>query len=260
MLRKLVRRLGIAKTSALVTIVAVLFSVGMSVGIEFIIHGGVSAQVIVFAIAMPVLIAPIFNYVFLRLVFQLEDLQAQLHRMTITDELTGAFNRRHWIELAELELARAKRYAGVFSILSFDVDNFKRINDTFGHAAGDLVLRQLSHICMSNSREVDVFARYGGEEFVFLLPEMDKEQAWLFAERIRTTIAQTRFAFSQVEIGITLSIGVTTFHSTISDLNCLLMQVDQALYVAKNAGKDRTIVAQGLDDLANSIQASLSAH
>ncbi|CAG0946164.1 putative diguanylate cyclase DgcC [Anaerolineae bacterium] len=246
MLRKLVKQLGIVKTSVLVTIVAVLFSIGLSVTIEFLLHGEVSSQVIVFAITMPILIAPIFNFLFLRMVFQLEDLQAKFRAVSITDELTQAFNRRHWIELAELELARAKRYGQVFSVIIFDLDDFKRVNDTHGHLAGDLVLRQVSRICLSASRKMDAFARYGGEEFIFLLPQSDKPHARLVAERIRQELAQARFSFNQTEIRITVSVGVVTFDQVTSDLEGLLMRVDKALYAAKKAGKNRSIVAEEL--------------
>ncbi|MBI5300859.1 MAG: diguanylate cyclase [Chloroflexi bacterium] len=257
MLRRLILRLGIIKASVVTTIVAVLCSVVISIGINHLWYGENSNQVIFFAIAAPVIIAPIFNYLFLRMVFQLEYLQAQLREIAIRDGLTGAFNRRHWIELAECELARARRYAGVFSVIMFDVDNFKHINDTYGHVAGDLVLCQLSSICMSQSRRIDAFARYGGEEFVFLLPQSDKAQAWLFAERIRTSLAQARFDFNQIEFGVTVSVGVITFCSCISNLDDLLIRVDKALYVAKKAGKDRTIVAQGFCDSTNSINAKV---
>lgn len=246
MLRQFVRRLGIVKTSVVVTVIAVLFSVGISAGVEFITRGAVSIQVIIFAVTMPVFIAPIFNYFFLRLVFQLEDLQAQLRELAIRDGLTGAFNRRHWMEQAETELARAKRYPQTFSILLFDLDNFKRINDTHGHLAGDLVLREVSRVCMSHSRKVDVFARYGGEEFVFLLPQADPAHAWSFAERIRATVAATPVAFDHRAIPITMSIGVVTFVQGAGTLDDLLMRADRALYFAKNAGKNRSVAAETL--------------
>jgi diguanylate cyclase (GGDEF)-like protein len=245
-LRKLVKRLGIIKTSVLVTLTAVLFSVCTSIGLAYVLYGALIPQIIVFAIAMPCIIAPVFNFFFLRLVFQLEDLQAKLREIAIRDGLTQAFNRRHWIELAETELARAKRYGPVFSILILDIDNFKRINDTQGHLAGDLVLRQVSAICMAHSRTSDAFARYGGEEFIFLLPHSDKTHAWSFAERIRQTLAQARFSFNQAEISITVSIGVITFDQVTADLDNLLIRVDKALYAAKKAGKNQTIVAEAL--------------
>jgi len=244
MLRKLVRQLGVVKTSVVVTILAIFFSVGISAGIEFILRGTISTQVLVFAVAMPVVIAPVFNYFFLRLVFQLEDLQAQLRELAIRDGLTGAFNRRHWMEQAELELARAKRYPHVFSILLFDLDNFKRINDTHGHLAGDLVLREVSRVCMSHSRKVDVFARYGGEEFIFLLPQSDQAHAWAFAERMRQTLAETPFTFDQTQIRVTVSIGMVTFEQGAGALDGLLMRADKALYTAKNTGKNRSVAAE----------------
>jgi diguanylate cyclase (GGDEF)-like protein len=261
MLRKLFRRLGIPKTSALVTIIAVLFSTTISSLIEFIGRGFVSRENLLFAIAMPVVIAPIFNFLFLRLVFQLEDLQAQLREIAIKDELTQAYNRRHWLELAELELARAKRYGGIFSIIIFDIDNFKRINDTHGHLAGDSVLRQLSSICLAQLRKIDTFARYGGEEFIFLLPQADGSQTRIMAERIRQALSTTRFSCNQTEICITVSAGMTTSDPSISDLDSLLSRADRALYAAKRAEKNRAFAAEEpTTDLSTHVSCNASQH
>jgi diguanylate cyclase (GGDEF)-like protein len=245
-LRKIVRRLGMLKTTVLTTIAVVFLSISLSVGIVFLLHGTLTPIEIVFAIVIPCIIAPIVNYVFLHLVFQLEDLQAKLRELAIRDELTQAFNRRHWIELAETELARAKRYGQSFSVILLDIDHFKGVNDTHGHLAGDSVLRELSSACIRQSRQVDAFARYGGEEFIFLLPQSDKTHARLFAERIRKTLAETHFCYNQIEIRITVSLGVITFDPSTTALDSLLMRVDQALYAAKKAGRNRAIVADEL--------------
>lgn len=244
MLQRFFLRLGVVKASVLTTVAAILFSVVITIAINLFWLGTLSTQVIAFAIVAPLIIAPVFNVLILRLLFQLQDLQAQLRELAIRDGLTGAFNRRHWMEQAELELARAKRYPHVFSILLFDLDNFKRINDTHGHLAGDLVLREVSRVCMSHSRKVDVFARYGGEEFIFLLPQSDQAHAWAFAERMRQTLAETPFTFDQTQIRVTVSIGMVTFEQGAGALDGLLMRADKALYAAKNTGKNRSVAAE----------------
>jgi diguanylate cyclase (GGDEF)-like protein len=231
-LRKLVRHLGIPTTAVLVTVAAVIFSVCLSATIDWLLHGDISSQAVVFAIAVPLMISPVFSIVFLRLVFQLEDLQAQLRETMQRDELTRAFNRRHWIEAAEMEIARAKRHRDVFSIVLLDIDDFKRVNDTYGHQAGDTVLREVSRICVSQSRSIDTFARYGGEEFIFLLPHSDRTAAWACSQRVRKTLEEATFSFGQIPIRITVSIGVITFDPAGPGLEDMFKQVDEALYAA----------------------------
>jgi diguanylate cyclase (GGDEF)-like protein len=235
------------RTAALVTLVAWVLSVGISAAIDYVLHGDVALQVLFFAMVVPLLISPVLTAAFLRLVLQLETLQARLNQISITDELTRAFNRRHWMELAEIELTRTIRHGRVFSILLIDIDDFKRINDTQGHLAGDHVLRGLSRVCLSHSRTTDAFGRYGGEEFVFLLPEADVPAARRFAERIRATIESARFPYLDSEIQITVSIGAATLDATMTTLDELFARVDRALYAAKRSGKNRVIAAEELE-------------
>jgi diguanylate cyclase (GGDEF)-like protein len=175
--------------------------------------------------------------------------RARLLRSGFTDVLTGWNNRRYLsVRLVE-ELARARRDRSGLVCLMLDVDHFKSVNDTWGHAAGDTVLRELAQRIESQVRASDVAARYGGEEFVVLLPDTEVASARLLAERIRKAISATPFDLPSGEtVTVTASIGISEVHpdhgeadlKTVGD--SLVARADVALYAAKSAGRDRVIV------------------
>ncbi len=166
-------------------------------------------------------------------------LQEQLHTFATTDELTALINRRHFFEIAKKELARAVRYNKPTSILMIDIDYFKHVNDTLGHAAGDLLLQKFAQHCLSLIRSQDCLSRLGGEEFALLLPETTLEQAWMLGERIRKSLAHAQFAVSSnATTTITCSIGAAQKLDTDDTFEALLSRADAALYVAKNNGRN----------------------
>lgn len=175
--------------------------------------------------------------------------RARLLRSGFTDVLTGWNNRRYLsIRLVE-ELARARRDQVGIVCLMLDIDHFKRVNDTWGHAAGDAVLRELALRIESQVRASDVAARFGGEEFVVLLPNTEAASATLLAERIRTAISKTPFDLpGGVAATVTVSIGISEAHPVPDDRDLktlgdsLIARADVALYAAKSAGRDRVIV------------------
>jgi len=160
-----------------------------------------------------------------------------------TDDLTAAFNRRHFFDLARQELAVARRYHQALALILFDLDHFKRINDTAGHDAGDEVLRGVARIVRAHLREADVFARYGGEEFIILLPRTTMSEALVVAERIRNAIADNATVTSQGVRVVTISSGVAELLSGEDSLELLIQRADRALYLAKQQGRNRTILA-----------------
>ncbi|HEU5088886.1 MAG TPA: sensor domain-containing diguanylate cyclase, partial [Roseiflexaceae bacterium] len=164
----------------------------------------------------------------------------EVQRLAITDALTGVYNRRHFLDLAHTELARANRSPAPLAMLMLDIDQFKRINDTYGHAVGDRALQSMVHCCRATLRTIDVLGRYGGEEFAVLLSGADEQQALMVAERLRQQIAEVPIPLGDREISITVSIGVAVRaeHSTLS-LQTLLDYADKALYQAKSAGRNR---------------------
>jgi len=166
-------------------------------------------------------------------------LHAEVQKIAITDALTGLYNRRGLEELGRHEVERFQRFGNPLSLTMFDIDFFKKVNDTYGHGIGDQILRGLADRCRGMIRQVDIFARYGGEEFVILLPETDLFQAVNMAERLRQATAETPFMTDQGPIPITISLGVTRASKNRSDLAALLEQADMALYDAKQKGRNR---------------------
>jgi diguanylate cyclase (GGDEF)-like protein/PAS domain S-box-containing protein len=168
-------------------------------------------------------------------------LEMELERQAHMDYLTGVNNRRYFVKLAEQELHRAHRYGGNLAFIMLDIDNFKAINDTHGHRAGDLVLRKMADVCASTLREVDVIGRMGGEEFAILLPETGLDEAFEVAERIRHTLASTAVELDQggCVLAFTVSFGITALASAEDNIDTLLNAADGAMYLAKQGGKNR---------------------
>jgi two-component system cell cycle response regulator len=168
----------------------------------------------------------------------------QLEKLAITDGLTGAYNHRHFRTRLDEEFARAGRYGIPLSCIMMDVDHFKNINDSFGHAQGDRILREISDLLKNNVRKIDIVARYGGEEFVVLLPNTNKEGAFIEAERLREAVEAYRYSARDRFMEITISLGVSTFPSLeIVSADDLLGKSDDALYEAKRSGRNKTVEA-----------------
>lgn len=169
---------------------------------------------------------------------------ADLERLATTDPLTGAFNRRYWLKRAEIEIASARRQQTSLSMVMLDIDNFKQINDRYGHLTGDAVLVRLCETVQKELRLGDTFARIGGEEFVLLLPQADEVFAMQVAERIRVLIASLEISTAdQIRFTFTASFGVTTLSNTVSDVEALLSTCDAALYRAKDKGRNCVMAA-----------------
>lgn len=169
------------------------------------------------------------------------DLEAELRRLGETDELTGALNRRKLIEALDARFAEFRRYGLQTALLILDVDHFKRINDRFGHIAGDQVLRATAQNCMAQLRSVDLFYRFGGEEFVVLLPNTDARQAHATAERLRQSVENNRTLLGSRETGVTISIGISNFAAHDTGAEGVIRRADDALYKAKREGRNRVV-------------------
>ena len=170
-------------------------------------------------------------------------LHEETKQFAFTDELTGLYNRRHFIQLAEKEVDRALRYRHPQALIMFDLDHFKQVNDTYGHPAGDQVLKTVASLARQELRDIDLLGRYGGEEFVILLPETGRKGARAIAERLRKRIAQTQINIAQEKISITISLGVSILSPDCNNLTKLIETSDKALYAAKAAGRNQTICA-----------------
>jgi len=164
--------------------------------------------------------------------------EMELRDISIKDELTGLYNRRYFNQILPREIERAKRYDSPLSFIMYDIDYFKKVNDTFGHQTGDMVLQTISDIVLKNIRNVDFVFRVGGEEFVILLIESDEKNAYQVAEKIRKIIERYNFG----DVGnITISLGVTGLKKS-DTLSRIIKRIDEALYQSKNRGRNRTTV------------------
>jgi diguanylate cyclase (GGDEF)-like protein len=169
-----------------------------------------------------------------------DTLLREKERLAATDALTGVMNRRSFVKYANREISRARRHGNALSLIFFDIDHFKRVNDTFGHAAGDEVLQCFVGVLQNRARDSDLTARWGGEEFVMLAPETTVESALRFAELLRQSIEAAKFP---VVGQVTCSLGVAAWQPG-EDLDAFCARADQALYRAKKEGRNRVCLAE----------------
>jgi diguanylate cyclase (GGDEF)-like protein len=165
-----------------------------------------------------------------------------IHNMAIQDGMTGIHNKRFFMEFMEREIAVASRHGHPLTLVMFDVDHFKKVNDSHGHLAGDAVLKDLAARIKPRIRREDLFARYGGEEFVCVLPSTALAGGIVFAEHLRTIIAERPCAFENLQLAFTISLGVTTLHrETGVDPAALIKRADENLYAAKRGGRNKVV-------------------
>ena len=165
----------------------------------------------------------------------------EIYKMTIVDALTGAHNKRYFLEVLEREIARCARYRRPLSLLMFDIDHFKLINDKHGHLTGDYVLREMAKRLLGRVRREELLARYGGEEFAAVLPETDIAGARTFAEQIRRIVADQPFEYEGDTLHVTISIGVACVEGEDVDVSSFIKIADDNLYKAKREGRNRVI-------------------
>jgi diguanylate cyclase (GGDEF)-like protein len=182
----------------------------------------------------------------------LAQLTSRLQALSTTDPLTNIPNRRALDEQLENEFERSKRYGASLAVVMIDLDRFKRLNDRHGHPAGDAMLREVARLLDAEKRRGDTIARYGGEEFVALLPHADAAAAQAWAERARTRLATTAIQMGSTLLRTTASFGVAASdrHGRAKAASALLEAADQALYQAKERGRNRVVVASPLSDAA----------
>ena len=176
------------------------------------------------------------------------ELRETLRQQAIRDPLTGLFNRRYMEETLERELRRAERRKVSLGVVMFDLDHFKKFNDTFGHPAGDVVLREIGAFLQTRVRVEDIACRYGGEEFLVILPEASLDDTRKRAEQLRKGIKQLHVRYHDQALGaVTVSLGVAVFPDHASTTEAIVRGADAALYRAKGEGRDRVVVAPGMN-------------
>ncbi len=174
----------------------------------------------------------------------------RLQELTVIDDHTGLYNSRHLHRQMEVELVRARRFAHPVALIFFDLDHFKAVNDTYGHQRGSALLREVGQVLTATLRTVDVPVRYGGDEFVVLLPETDRAQATLCAERLRKAISERYFLQPEgLSVRLTASFGVAAFPEDAAGEEDLMRKADFAMYKAKEAGRDQVRTANEIREL-----------
>ena len=184
------------------------------------------------AFIAPIIAGLLFGYLLARIKL----LHEQMSLMAYTDPLTNIYNRLHFGNFLDAEIDRVKRYGGTFSIIFFDLDRFKEINDEYGHLVGDEALKQVAEVVQRANRNADIFARYGGEEFIILAPSTDIAGARIHAERLRKDIENHQFSDINK---LTCSFGIAEYKADADDVMSLFKRADTALYNAKNLGRNR---------------------
>ena len=174
-----------------------------------------------------------------------EIFQKQMYESALRDGLTKAFNKKYFTDRLESELTFALRHESPLVLVMFDIDHFKKVNDTHGHQAGDLVLSELSTLLTSALRAEDVFARYGGEEFAVICRGTDLSQAQVVGERMRKAVEKHRFTFEGTHIPVTISVGIAGLPDpAVKDATDLVSRADKALYQSKHGGRNRVTIHQ----------------
>jgi len=171
------------------------------------------------------------------------DLHETVRLQAVTDELTGLYNRNHFQDTLDSEIERSRRFGTDVGLVMLDIDDFKQVNDTFGHPQGDVVLVEVGRVLRELSRDIDEPARYGGEELAVILPQTDLNGAELLAERMRTAIEGLRIKRTDGDgaLRVTASFGVASLPMCARDRETLIAEADAALYRAKRAGKNRVV-------------------
>jgi diguanylate cyclase (GGDEF)-like protein len=173
---------------------------------------------------------------------ELNETQKHLQALSRLDELTGISSRKHVLDSLKTEVYRSRRFSHPLAVLLFDVDHFKRINDTYGHVYGDYTLRRLVNVVREVIRPVDLFGRYGGEEFILGLVECELEPAELSAERLRSAVEQARFDHDGHRTNVTVSVGIAMLQAEDASLTDVIKRADKALYRAKASGRNQVAV------------------
>ena len=241
-LTRIVLRLGLTRSLLALTGIVTVLAVAISQAVISVVGHGDRVIATASATLCSLLLTPLVGSFVLRLVFELDRARQQLMVLATQDDLTGVHNRRHFMAVVQREWDRARRYSTQAAMLLIDADHFKRVNDTFGHTAGDTALRALAGHLKNSVRAEDMIARFGGEEFAVLAREISPEGALVVAERIRRSVELTPVTLGDGRsVPLTVSIGVVTMGTkrSFANADALLEAADEALYRAKEAGRNR---------------------
>lgn len=239
MLRNIIERLGQIKSVLLIVISSIVISMMVYLLIIYFLSFELTSYGIVTSLLTPLIVTPIITWPIIKFLFQMMALETKMRALATKDSLTKLPTRQSFLNSIQPMYELSKRNLSNFTIVYMDVDNFKSINDTYGHAIGDKVLKSLGKILQSNKRESDLVGRLGGEEFAYALPDIDIEGAIFFAEKIKTIIEKDMFNHDGIYINYTMSFGISVYNQKNNVLlDKLISQADRALYEAKASGKN----------------------
>ena len=241
MFRSIVRHHGIASIASGITLIAIVLALGITWGGHKLLKGQVLREDLVIAVITPLVIVPILSVPILQFLRQLDENEKQLQVLSFTDDLTNIYNRRYFMQYLDQEFKRAQRTGEVFSIAILDLDNFKQINDQWGHLVGDQVLHAMTRKFEGTMRQADICARYGGDEFIFLFPHTNRLQVQIWAERMYEIFAETPVRLDGIEISPSFSVGVAIFEPGVATLDDLFKRADDSLYQAKHKGGNQYV-------------------
>jgi diguanylate cyclase (GGDEF)-like protein len=237
-LSDLVLRQGLLTATLLLTVFVTVAAVLLAQAVISIAGHGDRVIAAISATLCSVVLTPPLGAFMLRLVFELERARQRLTVLATHDDLTGIYNRRHFMALVQREWDRARRYNTAAAMLLIDADRFKAINDTHGHLCGDELLRQIAKAAAGSLRQADVLARFGGEELIVFLPHTDALGALDVAERIREQVQALVINWHGSAVHTTVSVGVAPLRGELPTLDWMIHEADTALYAAKADGRN----------------------
>lgn len=238
-MNNIVIEMGRYKVVVLITLASIIISVLLTSLLLAVFADGLNVIAVFISVVVPMIIAPLVSWHIVGLVFNIHKLEQMQRSLATYDMLTGVMTRRAFLESSETLLQVMARDQSSMSLASIDLDNFKSINDLYGHAGGDEVLKSFTCLVKNNLRKSDLVGRIGGEEFAVVLPNTDTESSMHVLEKIRLSLATNTVHFSDKAIQYTVSIGVVRFDKANPvGLERLIQQSDVALYNAKKSGKN----------------------
>jgi len=240
-MRETIIKLGRVKTIIVIALIAIIGSVLVFIPIGYLLLGEIHPVDIIIAMLIPMIISPIISWYTVGLIFKIHNLEVKMRELATFDSLTKVMSRKAFLTNALTIYELMQRNKLSLAILYIDIDNFKNINDTYGHIVGDEVLKDFGHILKEYKRGSDLVGRLGGEEFAIVLPKTDVEGATTFADNLRKTVNNSIVKYKDITISYTISIGISVLdQNNHVDFNNLIKQSDEALYFAKNSGKNCT--------------------
>ena len=247
-MKQFLTTLGHAKAVIAITLLSEILVLIVTVSIELLLPNGEIMRGILVATCVTFIVAPFISWFLVDILIRLHQLEQEMRELATYDELTGLLRRRAFFEQSDHFQKLARRNGSAFCVIMVDIDNFKQVNDQYGHAAGDKLLVSFSNVVRANFRESDLVSRFGGDEFVFFLPDTSLEQALKFTERLRVSLNIANQS-NGLPIEMTISIGVVTNAAVKTEnVDGFINAADKALYRAKECGGNQVQIYHAAAD------------